>query len=166
MTIVNCITEKLTIASILNGYFILIGKKIRELFTSTPALWPESSDDKYPTKFYLQSITYDYVEQELNKLKINKATGLDKISTRLLKDAASVIAPVLTSLINKSFSSGCFPKRWKSAKVFALFKDGKRTSKENYQPISVLPAVSKIIERIAHNQLSEYLKDNAIPSST
>ena len=44
--------------------------------------------------------------------------------------------------------------------------DGERTSKENYRPISVLPAVSKIIERIAHNQLSDYLKDNTILSST
>ena len=159
-------TEKVTIASILNKYFTSVGKKIQKLFTITQMIWTESSDNKNPSKFQLQSVPYDYVEQELNKLKTNEAAGLDKISTRLLKDTASVIAPVLTNLINKSFTSGCFPKRWKSAKVFALFKDGERTSKENYRPISVLPAVSKIIERIAHNQLSDYLKDNTILSST
>ena len=102
------------------------------MFTNTQTVWPESSDDKYPYKFCLQSVSGDYVELELDKLKINKAAGLDKISTRLLKDAASVIAPVLTNLNNKSFSSRCIYKNWKSAKVFALFKDGKRTSKQKY----------------------------------
>ena len=154
----------MTIASILNKYFTSIGKKIQKLFTITPMIWTESSDNKNPSKFQLQSVTYDYIEQELNKLKTNKATGLDKISTRLLKDTASVIAPVLSNLINKSFTSGCFPKRWKSAKVFALFKDGERTSKENYRLISVLWRSGKLW--IAHNQLSDYLKDNTILSST
>ena len=94
--------EKVTITSILNKYFTSIGKKIQKLFTITPMIWTESSDNKNPSKFQLQSVTYDYVEQELNKLETSKAAGLDKISTRLLKDTASVIAPVLTNLINKS----------------------------------------------------------------
>ena len=128
--------------------FYLSWKKIQKLLANTQTVWPESSGDKYPSKFCLQSVSGDYVEMELNKLKIDKAVGLDKIITRLLKDAASVIAPVLTNLINKSFSSRCFYKSWKSAKVFVLFKDGKRTSKEKYRRISVLPAVSKIIEMI------------------
>ncbi|CAB3984748.1 Hypothetical predicted protein [Paramuricea clavata] len=89
-----------------------------------------------------------------------------KISVRMMKDAAGVIAPVLTRIINNSFLNGCFPKRWKSAKVFALFKDGERTSKDNYRPISVLSAVSKVIERIAHDQLGGYLKENSILTST
>ena len=116
------------ITSLLNNYFTSIRKKIQKLFTTAQTDWPERSDDQYPSKFHLQSVAYNYVEQELNKLKINKAAGLDKISTRLLKDAASVIAPVLTGLINEFFSSGCFRKRWKSAKVVTLFKDGERTS--------------------------------------
>ncbi len=159
-------TESVTIASILNKYFTSIGNKIQKMFTNTPTVWSGNSDYSPPSEFRFQCVTHDYVERELNKLKTNKAAGLDKISTRLLKDAASVVAPVLTNLINNSFSNGCFPKRWKSAKVFALFKDGERTSKDNYRPISVLPAVSKIIERIAHDQLSGYLKDNSILSST
>lgn len=96
------------------------------------------------------------------KLKVNKACGLDKMSARLLKDAAEVIANPLTLLINKSLESGCFPATWKSAKVTALFKSGDRSLKDNYRPISILPTISKIIEKLAHNQLYNYLEDNKL----
>ena len=63
----------------------------------------------------------------LKSLKSNKAVGLDKLSVRLLKDASDVIAPILTGLINKSFTDGVFPGVWKCAKVTALFKDGDKS---------------------------------------
>ena len=91
--------------------------------------------------------------KNLKNLKTNKACGLDKISARLLKDAAEVISHSLTLLINKSFEEGCFPATWKSAKVTALFKGGDQPSKDNYRPISILPTISKIIEKAAHTQL-------------
>jgi len=96
-------------------------------------------------------------QNALRSLKTNKAVGLDKLSARLLKDASDVIAPVLTELINKSFADGEFPKVWKSAKVYALFKGGDKSQKDSYRPISILPTMSKIIERLAHVQLSWYL---------
>ena len=159
-------TGSMTIATILNKYFTSIGKKIQKVFTNIPTIWPDNIKYNYPSKFQLLSVTSEYVESELLKLKSNKSAGLDKISVRMMKDAAGVIAPVLTRIINNSFLNGCFPKRWKSAKVFALFKDGERTSKDNYRPISVLSAVSKVIERIAHDQLGGYLKENSILTST
>ena len=99
-------------------------------------------------------------------LKTNKAVGLDKLSARLLKDASDVIAPILTGLINKSFADGVFPGIWKSAKVTALFKDGDKSLKDNYRPISILPTISKIIERSAHVQLSSFLEENRLLSQS
>ena len=63
------------------------------------------------------------------QVKTNKATGLDKLSARLLKDSSS--ASSVGSLIDSSFRSGHFPKIWKSAKVIALFKKGDRTDQNN-----------------------------------
>ena len=84
----------------------------------------------------------------------------------MLKDVFNVIAPILTGLINKSFTDGVFPGVWKCAKVTALFKDGDKSLKDNYRPISILPTISKIIERSAHIQLSSFLEENRLLSQS
>ena len=93
-------------------------------------------------------------------MKTNKALGLDNISARLLRDAANVLASPLRDIINLSFEKGQFPSSWKCAKVTALFKQGDKTDKDNYRPISILPTVSKVIERAVHSQLYGYLDSN------
>ena len=50
-----------------------------------------------------------------------------------------------------------FPDQWKVARVTPLYKSGKRNIPGNYRPISVLPAISKVMERILYNQLYNYL---------
>ncbi len=82
--------------------------------------------------FQLSPITNNFVKLQLQNLRANKAIGLDKISSRLLKDSADVIAPSLKALINKSFREDNFPNNWKSAKVVALFKSGDKGNCDNY----------------------------------
>ena len=69
----------------------------------------------------------------------------------MLKLAAPIIAPSIAKLINYSFNTASFPQCWKTAKVFALFKGGVSEDLNNYRPISVLPVLSKVIERHVHN---------------
>ena len=114
------------------------------------------------SKFDLTHVSLNFVLGQLRGLKPNKAIGLDNISSCLLKDAAEVIAPILMKLVNLSIDQHCFPNNWKSAKVTALFKDGDRSDCNNYRAISVLPTVSKIIERAVHSQLYSYLSDNKL----
>ena len=85
-------------------------------------------------------------------MKPNKAIGLDKVSARLLKDAAEVVAPSITSLFNISIQTGTYPSTWKLAKVTPLFKKGSRQDPSNYRPISVLPTISKVLEKALHAQ--------------
>ena len=61
--------------------------------------------------------------------------------------------------------SGKFPGIWKCAKVAALFKSRDRTNATNYRPISILSTLSKIIERVVHSQLYEYLISNNLLSN-
>ena len=95
-------------------------------------------------------------------MKTNKAVGLDNISARLLQDAANVLTSPLRDTINLSFKKGRFPSSWKCAKVTALFKQGDKTDKDNYCPISILPTVSKVIERAVHSQLYGYLDSSNV----
>ena len=58
--------------------------------------------------------------------------------------------------------SGIFPDKLKIAKVFPIYKSGKKYVLSNYRPISVLPCFSKILERIMYNRLYNYLNENEI----
>ena len=74
----------------------------------------------------------------------------------MLKSAAPIIAPSIAKLINYSFSKSVFLQRWKTATVFPLFKGGDLENVNNYRPISVLPVLSKVIERHVHDTLYSY----------
>lgn len=144
-------TSFIDIAEHLNQHFSNIGKYLAKAFRNTSSALSKNVTSAYD--FKLNPVSEMFVHKELSKMKANKAIGLDKISARLLRDAAWVIAPSLTYIINSSLKLGKFRSHWKCAKVTALFKQGDRTIMDNYRPISVLPTVSKVIEKAAHIQL-------------
>ena len=80
----------------------------------------------------------------------NKTSPLDYIHTSILKSCVDVFAPMITRLINLSFTEGCFPDQFKQAQVTPLIKKAglDETDPANYTPISNLNTIGKIIERI------------------
>jgi hypothetical protein len=93
------------------------------------------------------------VLKPLSGLSKYKATGIDKVSGKMLKAAAPAIAQSLPYIFNSSIKTCHFPNDWKIARVIPLFKKGERRLPENYRPILILPVISKIMERILYNQL-------------
>ena len=83
---------------------------------------------------------------------------MDGISARFLKDGASVIAPTVTFLVNLSLSTGIVPCDWKMVRVVPLYKSGGQECMDNYRPISILPGMSKIMEKAVNVQLQRYLQ--------
>ena len=77
-----------------------------------------------------------------------------------MKEAALIITSSLTFIINLSIVTGIVPDEWKHARVSPAFKDGAKADPYNYRPISVLPVVSKLIERVVFNQFYGYLNEN------
>ena len=100
----------------------------------------------------------------LLQLSGSKATGLDKISSKVLKIAPPVISDSLTYIFNQAVTLCTFPNGWKIARVIPFFKNGQRNLPGNYRPISILPALSKVMERILYTQLNEYLSVNNLLS--
>ena len=99
------------------------------------------------------------VETVLNHLKsidTTKATGSDGIPGHLLKGCASVLAPSLTKIFNTSLLSGVVPRLFKKAVITPVFKSGNNLA-GNYRPISLLPIVSKILEKIVATQLEVHI---------
>ena len=95
----------------------------------------------------------------------DKSAGLDQFSVRLLKLSAPYISKSLAFICNLSLRNSVFPDDWKRAKVTPIYKSGNKSDVGNYRPISVLPIVSKIIERAVHNQLYKYVSTKGILSS-
>ena len=120
---------------------------------------PESYLEPTDSLFSLQIPSVNTVFSFLSKIDEKKATGLDRIPSNLLKMAASIVAPSLTSIFSKSILTGIYPNDWKAAKVTPLFKKGLKSDPNNYRPISVIPVVSKVLEKIVYNQLYHYLDD-------
>ena len=89
-----------------------------------------------------------------------KSTGYDEISTETIKILSAVISPTLSLIINKCILNGTVPDEMKVSKIKPLFKKGDVTLLNNYRPISLLPCVSKIFERVLFNQLYEYFDRN------
>ena len=110
--------------------------------------------------FFFQRINVQKVIKLLKTIDVGKATGLDKIPNRLLKIVADVVAPSLTGIFNQSLLTGIFPSDWKLAKVSPIFKNGSKSDLNNYRPISVIPAVAKIFEKVVYDQLYHYLNEN------
>ena len=87
----------------------------------------------------------------------NKAPGIDKIPLRIIRDWLQAISYPLTSIINTSLLTACFPNVWKLAEVKPIPKEGDHEIANNHIPISLLPILSKVCERVVHNQLMYYL---------
>ena len=90
----------------------------------------------------------------------NKSPGIDKIPVRVIKDCLPAILPSITSIINATFLSAQFSNVWKIAEVTPILKDGDWDIPNNYRPISLLPVLSKVCERVAHDQLTSFLIAN------
>ena len=105
--------------------------------------------------------TEEQVSNLIAALDCSKATGTDAISARMLKGTLSSILPSLTNLFNLSIRTGTFPQSWKCARVVPIPKKGDLSNPANYRPISILPILSKILERHIHGIISDHLKVNA-----
>ncbi len=78
------------------------------------------------------------------------------IPTNMLKKAKEIACPYVTDCINNSINDGIFPTELKKADVTSLFKSGEKTTKKNFRPISILPCVSKVYERLFGDQLNDH----------
>ena len=94
-----------------------------------------------------------------------KSSGFDKISSRVCKDAFLVLVDKLVHLFNCSLELAIFPSKWKSAKIVPLFKGGDKEEVSNYRPVSLLPLPGKIMEKIVHNRITNFLEENKFLSN-
>ena len=128
------------IANKLNTFFTNVGPKLHE--------------------FSFNQIGEEDVVNVIDKLPSKTSSGVDGISTNLLKDITYLISKPLTLIINQYLETGIFPSKLKVGQVIPILKRGDETIFDNYRPISTLPSISKVFERIFFNQIHNYFHVN------
>ena len=159
-------SDKQCIANAFNKFFASAASKLMATVRSTCGHNLRdhyTSIRQYPPFNFLE-ISEECVLSQLRNLKSGKAVGLDGIQARLLKDSADIVVKPVTFIINTSLRTSKVPCDWKSARVIPLFKKGKADEMDNYRPISILPVLSKVLERPVHIQLYKYLQQYKILS--
>lgn len=119
-------------------------------------LIPENTNFKIPFMQENELIT------TIKKLDSTKATGLDGISAKILKLSVDIIAPSLVNIINLSIHNGQFPDTLKEAKILPIHKGGPKSDPSNYRPISILPTISKIIEKHVTKHMFGFLNKHKV----
>ena len=116
-------------------------------------------NDPVSSSMCLSPITDDEIIDVIHKLDINK---VNDISPKILKPPSSLFSRALTYLFNSCIATGVFPDELKIAKVIPLFKTGNRNLISNYRPISILPTLSKIFEKLVHKRMYNFLEKNDV----
>ena len=106
--------------------------------------------------------TVPIISNLLKSCNVNKAAGRDDVSGRFLKDGADVLAIPITQICNLSIKLSHFPKECKLAKLKCLYKNITKTDPQIFRPISLLAIISKVFQRVIHDQTMGYLTDNNI----
>ncbi|CAH2084684.1 unnamed protein product [Euphydryas editha] len=99
----------------------------------------------------------------LRALDVSKGSGLDNLPPILLRSCATALCRPLHHLFNLSLREGIFPTIWKSARITPVFKGGDKSNIENYRPISILSALSKLFEKLVYNAIYPLMHNVIIP---
>ena len=116
--------------------------------------------------FRPQPVTIDTLILVIKDLKETKSFGCDGILLQFIRDALPVIAFYVTVIINTSIVTGIYPELWKHPYVVPVYKSGDVENINNYRPISLLPILSKVLEKIVANQLMSFLESHKLLSSS
>ena len=98
-------------------------------------------------------------------IDISKSSGIEVLSLEMIKDAFMVLITQLVHLFNLSLSKSDFPSEWEEATIIPLFKVGNNITVSNYRPVSLLPLPGKLIRKVVHRGLSNYLENNHLLSN-
>ena len=136
----------------------------------TPNVFNESKVASYYDDIKYKELNFEFSEKIspekilniLKGLNPSKAAGNVNLSRKFLKDDADILARPILQLCNHCIKLNSFPRSCKIVKVKPLFKKGSKTDPQNYRPISLLPILSKIIERIIYDQTQELLNKSKI----
>ena len=153
--------DKTDISNQFNDYFINIGKNLSDkIVYDGRKTHKDYLKRNISANFKFKNVNESDIDKIINKLSNKTSCGHDNISTKLLKSMKHHLVKPLTIIINQMLRTGIFPNKFEIAKVIPLYKNKDDTHITNYRPISILPSISKIFEKVIYIQLYDYFTDN------
>ena len=164
--IAGCKTD-LESATTINKFFATVAtdlrSNIKESKKSFLEYLPERPTDSEPPKqLNFHTVGRMKVEEIIENMQPKTSYSHDTMSNKMLKHLKEEISIPLTHLVNVSIIHSYVPPAWKTAKMCPIFKSGDSSQPTNYRPISLLPTMSKVMERVISNQLYGYLDNNRL----
>ena len=116
----------------------------------------------------LQEVLFDEttVRKKLEKLRSDKASGVDELSPRILAELKDEICRPVTEIMKSSFDTGIVPDNWRTANVRPIFKKGNRNKVENFRPVSLTSQIGKLFETIMCDSIVDHLEQNGLIKSS
>ena len=157
----NKVYDKKEIANKFNSYFTNIGPKLaHDIHDVNGKHFENFSTNKPDCELHFDQISVSDVNKIIDNLSSKTSCGFDDISLKLLKFLKPVLATPITIIINQMLNTGIFPYKLKVAKIKPLYKKGDTSNFNNYRPISLLPSISKIFEKVIFQQTYSYFEQN------
>ena len=153
----------------LNQHFAGVGARVAaEAMLAAQGTVPPAAGPRPPrvcaSAFAPECVTLPDLILTVGRLSASGAVGVDGIPITAIRSCLPAVGPLILHLINTSISTHTFPDAWKVAHVTPIHKSGDPNQPGNYRPISILPALSKILEKVVCSQLTSYLITNHILS--
>lgn len=145
------------IAESFNEYFINLIQSQNDINYNNTLTYNRTSN----SIFMIPTIPADIIKI-IHSLKNTNSTGYDDITTKVIKATSTIIAPILSHIINSCIEKGVFPEILKISVIKPMFKKGDRQDPSNYRPIALIPVFSKIFEKILHTSIYSFLETNKI----
>ena len=159
------LTDKKQIPEAFNNHFVNIGDKLAGTTEQTDNC-PIDSIDETNKRFSFKYIRPTQVFRVLSNLKNGKAVGIHNIPNKSLKLSKDMISNSMADIFNASIINNLlFPVDFKIGKVTPLLKGDSRGELNDYRPITVLPTMARIFERLIYNQLYTYFTENNLLGS-
>ena len=151
----------------INSFFVNVGPRVAASLTDLGV--PPDVPCRLPRVgacgFCVTGVTLTELREVMFSMKRSGACGPDGICVRILILSFDVIGPILLHIINTCLTTCDIPSAWKHSLVHPIFKSGDPTLIPNYRPISIVPVMAKIVERVVQRQLFAYMSDNHLLSS-
>ena len=112
------------------------------------------------TKIQFRPATYEEVTKIISSLRNDCSSGYDGIPIKYLKPVSDYITSPLVHIINNSIKTGIFPEKWKTARVCPIPKVKNPTVAKDFRPVSILPVLSKVFEKIILMQILEHIESS------
>lgn len=156
------ITNQKLVANKFNDFYTNVAHDLVQKLGKPNSKYQDYLKNPNVHSMFLNETEPDEIEEIICNLDISKAGDIYGISPKLIKFASRELVPILVPIFNISFKCGQFPSKLKIAKVIPIHKGDSKLLTCNYRPISLLPIIGKIFEKIMHSRLMSFLTKHNI----